>query len=142
MRGVLRFSQERWAARLAVAAIGCTAVVPITGCSGARDEPTEVGRDGESVVQVDDVEGPEFRWTGNGQRTLGTIRVRVPSVVRWVNDTGYSFALRREDRDGIPDTLVSTEQRVGSVPVEPGLYRRLYMSAVALGSWEIVIEPR
>lgn len=128
--------------RLAVAAIGCIAAVCLSGCTGARDEPSEARQDGESIVQVDDVEGPEFRWTGNGQRTLGTIRVRVPSVVRWVNDTGYSFALRREDRDGIPDTLVSTGQRVGSVPVEPGLYRRLYMSAVALGGWEIVIEPR
>jgi hypothetical protein len=98
--------------------------------------------DGGSVRQVDDLQGPEFRWVGNGQRTLGTIRVREPSILRFVNDTGYSFDLRFDDQDRLPNSFVSTEQSEGSVPVAPGVYRNIYMSAVAIGSWEISIEPR
>lgn len=101
---------------------------------------------GAGVDQIDDTQGPDFQWTGNGQRTLGTIRVKEPSVLRWRNNTGSSFGLGYdadyiEGPDHVED-FIDTEQGTGSVPVEPGVYRHIYMSAAAVGDWEITIEPR
>jgi hypothetical protein len=127
-----------------LACAGCMLVVGLTtgACGGTQSSQGEGVNDGGSVRQVDDLEGLEFRWAGNGQRTLGTIRVREPSILRFVNDTGHSFDLRFDDQDRLPNSFVSTEQSEGSVPVAPGVYRNIYMSAVAIGSWEISIEPR
>lgn len=134
--------RERVLGWLAVAvAAACLAAVA-TGCATSSQQAPDLGA-GASVQQVDDLEGPEFRWVGNGQRTLGTVRVEQPSILRWVNDTGYDFDLRYDDPDGIAhDRFVMTEQREGSVPVEPGVYRNIYMSATPSGVWEITIEPR
>lgn len=124
-------------------AIASVMSLGLVACGGAQSPQKDGGDDGTSVRQVDDLEGPEFRWVGNGQRKLGTIRVKEPSTLRWINETGYDFDLRHDDPEGIAyDHFVVTEQQRGSVPVEPGTYRNIYMSAVAIGSWEISIEPR
>lgn len=129
--------------RVGLACLVTLALGLTTGCGEDSDpEPSS----GAGVAQVDDTRGPDFQWTGNGQRPLGTIRVKEPSVLRWRNDTGSSFGLGY-DADYIdgPDHVedfVDTAHRTGSVPVEAGVYRHIYMSAAAVGDWEITIEPR
>ncbi len=76
-------------------ALALLVVTTVTACGDdSTAEPSSAEpSSGAGVKQVDDTKGPGFRWTGNGQRTLGTIKVEEPSILRWRNDTGYSFAL-------------------------------------------------
>ncbi len=74
------------------------------------------------------------RFTGNGAKNLGTLRITVPSVLRWTND-GDIFQIFDDDLD----LFVNSTAHSGDTAVEPGTYRNVEVNA--LGNWTITITP-
>jgi hypothetical protein len=74
------------------------------------------------------------KFSGNGGKNLGTIRVARSSIMTWTN-TGAIFQVFSSG--GVP---VNSQAHRGTTVLDPGTYAHFQVNAI--GSWTISIKPR
>jgi hypothetical protein len=111
----------------------------------ATDRPAQRSGAGDEVPPPDGGRAPApapargGEYSGTGSKSLGTIEVSRPSVLRWTTtgESGIrSFAVMDDDFR----INVSVQGETGGQSrVEPGTYRNVTVNAV--GDWTMSIEP-
>jgi hypothetical protein len=74
-------------------------------------------------------------FSGNGNKTLGTLRLRRTTVLNWKTGGG---PFQISDRRGF--RILYTRASKGHLTIRRGTYRRLRVSAQ--GKWRIVLRPK
>jgi hypothetical protein len=73
-------------------------------------------------------------YSGNGGKTIGTIKVEKESTLEWTNDGAY-FGIYSSE--GVP---VNSSAHSGTTVLEAGTYKKFQVNAV--GNWTIKIVPK
>jgi hypothetical protein len=75
-------------------------------------------------------------YTGSGNGSLGTITVSRQSMLRWRSSGGFSIKNLPEDEHSLGFNSGASS---GEVPVEPGTYHKVIVTAP--GEWSFTISP-
>lgn len=112
-----------------------SATSPSSEPSGAAATPSSP--DGT----CDDSTGPNFCFSGNGKKSMGTLVITVPSVVHWKSGSP-DFEFDGYNDNGSP-IGISSRATSGTSIVDPGTYQMVYASTIGNDeSWIVTITPR
>jgi hypothetical protein len=81
-------------------------------------------------------EGGGHSYKGSGNGSIGTITVARQSMLRWTSGGGFSIKNSSEDERSL---AFSSGASKGEIPVEPGTYHEVTVSAT--GEWSFTISP-
>jgi len=115
--------------------IGCGALIAV-----GTSVPGGSGSGAESILDGGSSEKPKgraktLRFSGNGGKNLGTIKLPKDSRLTWTND-GDLFTVMDEELG----FSVNSQGKRGSSEVEAGTYRKVGVNAI--GNWTMTIKPR
>ena len=125
-------------AALAMLMVGCAALIAVGSNVQAptTEGDTPENEDGSSKERRRRTRAASktYRFSGNGDKALGTLRIGRASTLRWTNDGGV-FTVQ----DQAFGLTVNSQGSSGTSQVSAGTYSDVSVNAV--GNWTIRITP-